>query len=62
LKVVDGQIIGPIKQAGLSGNIAKALANDVILGDRPPIQESYSTGGMHIPDVLVMDGFRINPA
>jgi len=62
LKVVDGQIVGPIKQAGLSGNIAKALTNDVILGDRPIIQDSYSTGGMHIPDVLVMNGFRINPA
>jgi predicted Zn-dependent protease len=62
LKVVDGQIAGPIKQAGLSGNIAKALSKDVFLGDRPIIQDSYSTGGMHIPDVLVMDGFRINPA
>jgi PmbA protein len=62
LKVVDGQIAGPIKQAGLSGNIAKALSKDVLLGDRPIFQDSYSTGGMHIPDVLVMDGFRINPA
>jgi PmbA protein len=62
LKVVDGQIAGPIKQAGLSGNIAKALSNDVLLGDRPIFQDSYSTGGMHVPDVLVMDGFRINPA
>ena len=62
LRVEGGQILGPVKQAGLSGNLAKALSQDVYLGDDVRIQGSYSSGNMHLPDVLLMQGLRINPA
>ena len=62
LRVVGGQIIGPLKQAGLSGNIAKALAGNVVLGDDVRRQGSYSSGSMHLPDILLMEGLRVNPA
>ena len=62
LRVEDGQIMGPVKQAGLSGNLAGALLEDVHLGDEVRIQGSYSSGSMHLPDVLMMQGLRINPA
>ena len=62
LRVVGGEIMGPLKQAGLSGNLAKALAGNVILGDDVRRQGSYSSGSMHLPDVLLMEGLRINPA
>ena len=61
LRVQDGEIVGPVKQAGLSGNLAKALSKDVHLGDEIRIQGSYSSGAMHLPDVLLMQGLRINP-
>ena len=61
LRVEDGEIIGPVKQAGLSGNLAKALSHDVHLGDEVRVQGSYSSGNMHLPDVLLMQGLRINP-
>jgi len=62
LRVEGGQVLGPVKQAGLSGNLAKALSRDVYLGDDVRIQGSYSSGNMHLPDVLLMQGLRINPA
>jgi PmbA protein len=62
LRVVDGEIVGPLKQAGLSGNLAKALASNVVLGDDVRRQGSYSSGSMHLPDVLLMKGLRVNPA
>ncbi|MBT60780.1 MAG: hypothetical protein CMA63_04415 [Euryarchaeota archaeon] len=62
LRVEAGQILGPVKQAGLSGNLAKALAHDVHLGDSVRVQGSYSSGSMHLPDVLLMQGLRVNPA
>ena len=62
LRVVDGEIVGPLKQAGLSGNLAKALAGNVVLGDDVRRQGSYSSGSMHLPDVLLMKGLRVNPA
>ena len=49
-------------QAGFSGNMAKALSGRVVLGDSSIRKGSYSTGSMHVPDVLMMDGLRINPA
>ena len=61
LRVEGGEVIGPVKQAGLSGNLAKALSNDVHLGDEVRVQGSYSSGNMHLPDVLLMQGLRINP-
>jgi PmbA protein len=62
LRVEGGQILGPVKQAGLSGNLAKALSTNVHLGDDVRIQGSYSSGSMHLPDVLMMQGLRVNPA
>ena len=62
LKVENGEIIGALKQAGLSGNLAKSLKGKVILGDDVRRQGSYSSGSMHLPDVLLMDGLRVNPA
>ena len=62
LRVENGEILGPVKQAGLSGNLAGALLGDVHLGDDVRIQGSYSSGSMHLPDVLMMQGLRINPA
>ena len=62
LRVENGEIIGALKQAGLSGNLAKSLKGKVILGDDVRRQGSYSSGSMHLPDVLLMDGLRVNPA
>ena len=62
LRVEGGQIVGSLSQAGLSGNLAKALAGRVVLGEPSKRKGSYSTGSMHVPDVLLMDGLRINPA
>ena len=58
LKVEGGEIVGALKQAGLSGNLAKALNGAVVLGDDVRRQGSYSSGSMHLPDVLLMDGLR----
>ena len=62
LRVEGGEILGPVKQAGLSGNLAKALSKEVYLGNDVRVQGSYSSGAMHLPDVLLMQGLRINPA
>ena len=62
LKVERGESVGALKQAGLSGNLAKALNGAVVLGQEVRRQGSYSSGSMHLPDVLLMDGLRINPA
>ena len=62
LRVEGGQVVGALSQAGFSGNLAKALSGRVVLGDSSIRKGSYSTGSMHVPDVLMMDGLRINPA
>ncbi len=62
LKVEDGEIVGALKQAGLSGNLAKALNGEVLLGKETRRQGSYSSGSMHLPDALLMSGLRVNPA
>ena len=62
LRVEEGEIIGSLKQAGLSGNIGKALAGDLMLGDEVRSNGSYSSGSMYLPDVLLKQGLRINPA
>ena len=62
LKVENGEIVGSLKQAGLSGNLAKSLNGTVHLGSDVRRQGSYSSGSMHLPDVLLMDGLRVNPA
>ena len=62
LRVEGGEVIGALSQAGFSGNMAKALSGRVVLGDSSKRKGSYSTGSMHVPDVLMLDGLRINPA
>lgn len=62
LRVEGGEVVGALKQAGLSGNLAKALNGNVHLGNDVRRQGSYSSGSMHLPDVLLWDGMRINPA
>ena len=62
LRVEGGEVIGALSQAGFSGNVAKALSGRVVLGDSSKRKGSYSTGSMHVPDVLMLDGLRINPA
>ena len=62
LKVENGTIIGALKQAGLSGNLAKAFSKNVYLSNDTRRQGSYSSGSMYLPDVLLKDGLRVNPA
>ena len=62
LKVENGTIIGALKQAGLSGNLAKAFSKNVHLSNDTRRQGSYSSGSMYLPDVLLKDGLRVNPA
>jgi PmbA protein len=62
LRVEGGQVVGALSQAGFSGNMAKALNGRVILGNQRAKQGSYSSGSMHVPDVLLLDGLRVNPA
>ena len=64
LRVENGEIIGSVKQAGvssLSGNMAKALQKGVFLGDEVRAQGSYSSGTMYVPNVLLTKGIRVNP-
>lgn len=61
LRVENGEIIGSVKQAGISGNMAKALSENVILGDDIRPQGSYSSGTMYVPNVLLNHGLRVNP-
>ena len=58
LRVEEGDIVGSVKQTGLSGNMSKALQSNVFLGNDVRI----SGGSMYIPDVLFMNGLRVNPA
>ncbi len=43
LNVEGGEIVGSLKQAGLSGNLAKAMNGPVVLGDEVRRQGSYSS-------------------
>lgn len=62
LRVIDGEVVGALKQAGLSGNLAQAMTGEVVLGQTVRQQGSYSSGRMHLPDVLIAEGLRVNPA
>ena len=62
LRVEGGEVIGAVKQAGVSGNMAKSLASRVYLGDEVRPQGSYTSGAMYLPNVLLMDEIRVNPA
>jgi PmbA protein len=62
LRIEDGEILGPIKQAGVSGNLFKALSKDVSLGTSSTRNGVSSTGTNHLSDILFAQGMRINPA
>jgi PmbA protein len=62
LRIEDGEILGPIKQAGISGNLFKALSKDVSLGTSSTRNGVSSTGTNHLSDIFFSQGMRINPA
>jgi len=62
LRVEDGEIQGALKQAGVSGNLFKAISNDVHLGMLSTTNGVSSTGSNHLSDILFNQGMRINPA
>ena len=62
LKVVDGEIQGALKQAGVSGNLFKAISTGVQLGTASTKNGVSSTGSNHLSDILFSQGMRINPA
>ncbi|MDP6869237.1 MAG: TldD/PmbA family protein [Candidatus Poseidoniaceae archaeon] len=62
LRVESGELVGALSQAGFSGNMAKALAGRVVLGNTISKKGSYTSGTMHVPDVLMFDELRVNPA
>lgn len=62
LKVEDGEVVGALKQAGVSGNMAKALSGIVEFGGDVRPRGSYSSGSVYVSNVLLHEGVRINPA
>ena len=62
LRVEDGEIKGALKQAGVSGNLFKAISNGVHLGMPSSNNGVSSTGSNHLSDILFSQGMRINPA
>lgn len=62
LRVEDGEITGALKQAGVSGNLFKAIAKNVHLGLQSTSGGVSSTGSNHLSDILFTQGMRINPA
>ena len=62
LKVEEGEVVGALKQAGVSGNMAKALSGIVEFGGDVRPRGSYSSGSVYVSDVLLHEGVRINPA
>ena len=57
LRIEHGEIVGPISQAGVSGNLISALRSNVELGS-----SIVTKGRFHIPDVLLQSNIRVNPA
>ncbi len=62
LRIVDGEIIGALKQAGISGNLSNTLTSGVALGKLPLLQNGWSGGSIYVPDVRLSQGLRVNPA
>ena len=62
LRVEDGEIMGALKQAGVSGNLFKAISSNVHLGMPSTSGGVSSTGSNHLSDILFTQGMRINPA
>jgi PmbA protein len=62
LRVEDGEILGALKQAGVSGNLFRAISNGVHLGHQSNVNGVSNTGSNHLSDILFTQGMRINPA
>ena len=62
LKVEDGEVLGALKQAGVSGNLFQAISNGVHLGPQSTTSGVSSTGSNHLSDILFSQGMRVNPA
>ena len=54
LKVVDGEVVGALKQAGLSGNLAKAMNGQVVRAGRAPPR--LVLFGQHAPSGCLAHG------
>ncbi len=61
LRVVDGEVQGAIRQAGVTGNLAEALSGTVVLG-RPNERDGRTGGHLHLADVLLCGTIGVNPA
>ncbi|DAC16841.1 MAG TPA: TldD/PmbA family protein [Candidatus Poseidoniaceae archaeon] len=61
LRVVDGEVRGAIRQAGVTGNLAEALSGSVVLG-RQNERDGRSGGHLHLADVLFSGTIGVNPA
>lgn len=57
LRIENGDIVGPLAQAGISGNLVSALQSNVELGNEISVRGRY-----HLPDVALQSSIRINPA
>jgi len=57
LRIENGEIVGPLAQAGISGNLVAALQSNVELGNEISVRGRY-----HLPDVALQSSIRINPA
>ena len=62
LRVENGEIRGALKQAGVSGNLFRAISNGVHLGHQSNVNGVSNTGSNHLSDILFTQGMRINPA
>ena len=62
LKIEDGEVVGALRQAGISGNLPRSLAEEVALGDSPRPHGGWGGGSVYVPDVLFKQGIRVNPA
>ena len=62
LRVENGEIRGALKQAGVSGNLFRAISNGVRLGHQSNANGVSNTGSNHLSDILFTQGMRINPA
>jgi PmbA protein len=61
LRVIDGEVQGAIRQAGVTGNLADALSGQVILGS--PNERDGRTGRhLHLADVMFSGTIGVNPA
>lgn len=62
LHIEGGEIVGALAQAGISGNLPSALTAGVSLGNRPLPHGGWSGGSVYVPDILLRNGIRVNPA